>query len=126
MPLFRDLLWVDCVAGGAVGLAMLAGAPGLAPLYGLPPGLYATIALANVGYGLFSFSIARRAVRPMPLLRALVVANAAWALLCAVAVAGLWGAAGPLGLAHVAGEGVFVGGLAIAEWRSREALRTAR
>ena len=41
--------------------------------------------LANLAYGTFSFSLARRAVRPRALLQLLASANIAWGVLCAVA-----------------------------------------
>jgi hypothetical protein len=35
-----------------------------------------------------------------------------------------WNTASPLGLAHVVAEGLFVGGLAVLEWRWRHLLQT--
>ena len=118
----RRLLWVDGLAGRTVGLVVLVLAVPLTDWYGLPHGVVVFIGTANVGYGGFSTSLAASARRPMGLLKMLVAANAAW---CVVAIALLsrFGADSTwLGRAHVAGEGLFVAGLAALEWRWREAL----
>ena len=82
--------------------------------------------VANLAYGAFSYSLARRASRPRALIVLLVVANASWALLCGLAAAHFAGQASAFGLAHLIGEGLFVGGLAVWEWRERESLLVAR
>lgn len=125
MPRPRDLLWVDCTAGLAAGVVVLALSPWLGRLYALPRGLLAGIAVANLAYGTFSFSLARRARRPRALIALLVVANAAWAVLCFIAAVHFSGTASAFGLAHLAGEGVIVGGLAALEWRARGRLVVA-
>lgn len=124
MPWWRGkrLLWIDCTAGAIVGLFLLLLSPWLAPLYGLPQGLLLFNASANLLYGSYSFSLARRAVRPMPLLLLLVLANAAWSAVCLVLVARYWHDATPLGVATLAFESLFVGGLAALEWRHRHTL----
>jgi hypothetical protein len=81
--------------------------------------------VANLAYGTYSGALARRARRPYALLVLLVVANATWAVLCGVAAVALAGTASAFGLAHLVGEGVFVGALAALEWRERERLRHA-
>jgi hypothetical protein len=45
---------------------------------------------------------------------------------CGLAAVGFAGTASAFGLAHLLGEGLFVGGLAALEWRERERLRCAR
>ena len=123
MHRLRDLLWLDAAAGLTVGVLTLALYRWAEPLYGLPDGALAAIGAANLGYGLFSLSLARRARRPMGRIVALVAANALWAGLCTVALVAWWGTAGALGLLHLGAEAAFVGGLAAAEWRRRDALR---
>ena len=125
MPRFRDLLWVDCSAGLLAGTLMLALSPWLARLYDLPHALLVGIGVANLAYGTFSFSLARRARRPRALVVTLVIANAAWAVLCIVAAVHFAGTASAFGLAQLAGEGLLVGGLAALEWRARERLLVA-
>jgi hypothetical protein len=123
--LLRKLLWVDCGAALLAGAAVLSLSGWLSQLYALPQGLLVGMGVANLGYGTFSFSLARRARRPRPLIVLLVVANATWAVLCGLAAVLLAGTASAFGLAHLIGEGLFVGGLAGLEWRRRERLLVA-
>ena len=121
----RRLLWIDCTAGAAVGVAVLALAGWLSALYGLPRPLVVLMGVANLAYASFSFSLAVRRRRPRVLLLALVGANVAWGLLC-VRWAVLHAAtATPLGMATLLGEGLFVAGLGLLEWRCRDALLDA-
>lgn len=101
---------------------MLAGF--LGELYSLSPELLKGNAAVNFGYGLYSFLLAVRAQRPKHLLVVLVSANAAWSILCFVAVGYFWGEATLWGMAHLFFEGTFVGGLAYMEWIQRDALRS--
>lgn len=125
MRLLRELLWVDCAAALVAGLAVLSLSGWLARLYGLPRGLLVAMGMANLAYGAFSFSLARRAHRPPSLIVVLVLANATWAVLCGIAAVRLAGVASAFGLAHLIGEGLFVGGLAALEWRQRDQLLVA-
>ncbi|WP_291980571.1 hypothetical protein [Luteitalea sp.] len=124
-PWQARLLWVDCTAGALVGVFLLLLSPWLAPLYGLPQGLILFNAAANLLYGAYSFSLARRAIRPMRLLVLLVCANAAWSVVCLGLVVRYWHDASVLGMATLVGESLFVGGLAALEWRHRESLALA-
>lgn len=121
----RDLLWVDCGAALLAGLVLLLLSSWLSQLYALPHGFLMGMGVANLAYGTYSLSLARRARRPRSLLVLLVVANATWAALCGLAAVRLAGTASAFGLAHLVGEGLFVGGLAALEWRRRERLLTA-
>jgi hypothetical protein len=125
MPLLRKLLWIDCGAAFAGGIVVLSLAGWLSRLYALPHGLIVVMGVVNLAYAAFSFSLARRARRPPMLIAALVAANAAWAVLCMLVAARFAGTASGFGLAHLIGEGIFVGGLAALEWSQRERLRTA-
>lgn len=118
----RDLLWVDCSGGLVAGAVVLILSEWLAGLYAMPRALVVAVALANLGYGAFSFGLARRVRRPTSLIAALGAANVAWGVLCAVGVAVLWKSASWFGLVHLAAEGVFVGGLGWLEWRRRAQL----
>ena len=97
----------------------------LSDLYALPRVLLIGIGVVNLCYGAFSFSLARRARRPRPLIVLLVVANATWAVLCVLAAVLLAGQASAFGMAQLVGEGLFVGGLAALEWSQRERLLSA-
>lgn len=118
----EGLLWLDCTAGGAVGLLVLLLHDLLTAWYGLPASVVTTIGVANLAYATFSFSLARRAQRPLPLLLVLIAANAVWAGVCAAAAVYFASSASWLGLGHLVAEGLVVGGLAMLEWQAREQL----
>ena len=116
--IFRNVLWVDCVAGAV----MLALSGWLSSLYAVPREFVIGLGVVNWMYAPFSFSLAVRSRRPRRLVMLLVVANATGAVLCFLAAGGLATTASPFGLAHLIGEGVFVGGLARVEWTQRHLL----
>ncbi len=118
------LLQIDSFGGLSVGLLMLLLSYWLSGWYGLPRGFIIFIALANIAYGCYSFSLLRRVKRPLSLVVVLVVANLCWAVLCVLWAAIYAQSASPLGTIHLLGEAVFVGGLACLEWRYREFLLT--
>lgn len=117
------LLWVDCSAGIAAGLLTLGLSGWLSPLYGLPQALIIGVGAANLLYGAYSLSLARRAQRPMRMIQLLAVANIGWALVCLMIVLSHWQAITGFGMAHLLIEGAFVGGLGLSEWRHRDLLR---
>jgi hypothetical protein len=123
--LSRRLLWIDSGAGLLAGITVLALSGWLSQLYALPRALLLGMAAANLVYGTFSGSLALRARRPRPLLVLLVLANGAWAALCGLAALCLAGRVSAFGMAHLIGEGIFVGALAAVEWRQRERLTRA-
>jgi hypothetical protein len=90
----------------------------------LPQEILLFVGAANLLYASYSFSLARRAERPMPLIKLLVYANAAWVPVCIGLAANFWGQATVFGLAHLIGEAFFVGGLAALEWNQRDQLAT--
>ena len=85
MRLIPSLLWIDSGAALTVGVFVLSFAPWLSRLYGLPNAVVTGMGIANIAYGLFSFSLARRQTRPRSLLLLLVIGNATWAVLCMIA-----------------------------------------
>lgn len=121
----RKLLWVDCIAGGIVGIFVLSLAGWLSTWYRLPKDLVLLMGGANAAYAMYSFSLARRSRRPAYLITLLVVANMTWAVLCVRWAVIYWQDASFFGLAQLLLEALFVGGLACLEWRSRELLLTA-
>lgn len=125
MYLLRKLLWVDCTAGALAGVAMLALHGWLGRLYALPPGLLLVMGAANLLYACFSFSLAVRARRPRSLIHLLVLANLSWAAVCLGLAVVFRESATWFGVGHLAGEAVFVGGLACLEWSQRDRLLTA-
>lgn len=119
------LLWVDCSAGAAVGLFVLLLHGWVAELYGLPLGLTLFIGAANLGYGVFSLSLALQQRRSYLQFKVLVGANLLWAALCLLLVVRFWGQASALGMAHLVLEFLFVGGLGTLEWMFRDRLSLA-
>lgn len=121
----KKLLWVDCTAGAIVGIVVIAFSGWLSQLEGLPREVLLFTGGVNLFYASYSFSLAVRAERPMPLIKLLVFANLAWVPVClGLAVTFFWSAT-PLGFMHLVGEAIFVGGLALLEWRQRNLLLTA-
>ncbi|MFN0099891.1 MAG: hypothetical protein ACKVS7_14555 [Gemmatimonadaceae bacterium] len=123
MRLARSLLLIDSRAGLAVGAGMLLLSRWLSRLYGLSHSLVIAMGIANLAYGTYSFVLEHRSERPNAALLLLVAGNAAWGVLCLVAAILLAPFATPLGTAVLVLEGLFVGGLAVLEWRHRETLR---
>lgn len=113
----RQVLWIDSRAGLAVGIGMLALAPWLSGLYRLPIAFVLAVAVANVAYGTYSYSLWRRPAVSRRALLVLAAANATWAVACFVAAAAVSPTASALGVATLLFEGVFVGALAAIEWR---------
>ncbi len=117
----RHLLWVDCIAGGIVGLGMLLLRDWLVLLYELPASILVVMALANLVYASFSFSLVRRPTRPRSQLKLLAGANIAWGVVCLGLLA-----TGPsgVGIALLVFEAIFVAGLGLLEARSLDLLAT--
>jgi hypothetical protein len=124
--LLRNLLWVDCIGALAAGVLVLSFSGWLSGLYGLSQPFVVFLAAVNLAYGSFSLSLAARRKRPVALVGLLAAANAAWGFLfCFGAAIVLAPAASPFGLAHLIGEGLYVGGLGLLEWKRRHQLATA-
>ena len=121
----QRLLQVDSTGGLVVGILVLALSARLSELYRLPHWSLVVMGLANVAYGTYSGLLARRTNRPLGMLVVLVIANALWGVGCLVVAARVADTASPFALAHLAGEGLYVGALAILEWRWRDSLRHA-
>ena len=111
----RSLLWFDCIAAGVAGVAMLALSGLLAPLFGIPRAVLVTLALVNLAYGAFSYSLARQPEAPRRRVRALVVANFAWTGVCLGLAAFFAGPGSWLGAGYMLAEALFVGALAAVE-----------
>jgi len=121
----KSLLWTDCLGGLAVGVLVLGLSSWLSTLYALPEPFMVALGTANLVYGTFSFSLARRAIRPKALLVLLIAANLTWAIFCIGASAVFASQASSYGLALLLFEGAYVGGLGLLEWRFLDALVTA-
>lgn len=121
----QHLLWVDCVGAAVVGIAVILLSGWLSELEGLPRNVILFTGVVNLLYGSFSFSLAVRTHRPMRWIKTLVWANLAWMPVCVGWVVAFWPSITGFGLAHLLGEGVYVGGLALLEWRHRDLLARA-
>lgn len=117
------LLWIDGLGGLTVGILVLAAERWLAEWYGLPRAVVLFMGAANLAYGSYSTSLARRAERPIPLITLLSCANIGWLFVCASLAIRHAGTATLLGHIVLIGEGLYVGGLGLLEWRWRQRLR---
>lgn len=124
-PFFKKLLWVDCTGGALAGVAVITLSGWLSDLEGLPQDVLLFTGVVNLLYASYSFSLAVRPERPMRLIKRLVVANLAWTPVCLGLLVAFAATATPLAFLHLLGEAVYVGGLALLEWRHRELLLTA-
>jgi hypothetical protein len=118
----RSLLWFDCAASAIAGMAILALAGLLAPLFGLPRVVVVFIGLVNLGYGAFSFSLARQLSPARGRVRALVAANLLWVGVCVLTALFFAGPGSRLGASYLLAEGFFVGVLATVEARTLKAV----
>lgn len=118
----RKLILFDGLAALTAGLIVLPLSRWFSEWYGLPFQFIVSMGLVNFAYACYSLSLAVSKVRPMILVILLAVANAAWSIACFGFAGFFWHTAGALGIAHLLGEGVFVGTLASLEWRWRRFL----
>jgi hypothetical protein len=123
--ILRNLLWVDCTAAALAGVTVIALSGWLSRLEGLPREVLLFTGVVNLLYASYSFSLAIRAERPMALIKALVFANLGWVPVCLGLAVVFREQATVFGFAHLVGEAVFVGGLAVLEWTQRDRLATA-
>lgn len=121
---FRQLLWVDCIGAALAGATVITLSGWLSRIEGLPQELLLFTGAVNLLYGSYSFMLAIRRQRPMHLIKLLVGANLAWAFVCLGIVAVFSATATLFAFLHFIGEAVYVGGLAILEWRYRDLLLT--
>ena len=125
MRIIKKLLWVDCAAAALAGVVVLLFSEGLSHLYSMPQGLLRLNGLISLLYAAYSLSLAIRPTRPRPLVILLVIANGIWAVVCLAVAVNLALTATFLGIGHLVGEAIFVGGLAGLEWKWREQLLSA-
>lgn len=124
MKVIKNLLWIDCTAGVLAGTLVISLSEWLSNLYSIPQSLLLFIGAANLLYACYSFSLAIRARRQECLINILITANVIWAFVCIGIVARLSENMTVLGNMHIAGEAIFVGGLAGLEWKWRNQLLT--
>lgn len=117
----KRLLIFDSVGGLLVGVCVLAFLSPLAALERQSSTVLLITGIANIAYGTYSAQLAIRAVRGARLapteLRILIYANAAWLPVCLALAGSTASHASWLGIAHLVGEGIYVGALAWFERR---------
>ncbi len=121
----RDkILWLDSLAGLAVGILVLSLSNWLSTFLGLPRDLLHVTGAANLIYGCYSLTLAMRKHRPMTGIKFLVFANLSWTVACVVFFFLYRENATVFGKVLLLGEGLFVGCLAVFEWKWRADLTT--
>ncbi len=121
----NNLLWIDCTAAALAGVGVIVLSGWLSRIEGLPQGVLLFTGIVNLLYASYSFSLARRPNRSLRAVKFLVFANLAWVPVCLGLVAYFSSVATPFAFVHLIGEALFVGGLAVLEWRNRDVLATS-
>lgn len=111
-PLLRAALALDAVASGAMGLAVLAGAPWLAPLLGLPQALLAAAGAVCLAWAAIVGWAARRAQIAVGLVWAIIVLNAVWVVESLALLLLGWVQPTTLGMAFVIAQALAVAAFA--------------
>lgn len=115
----RFILSIDSLGALAAGSITWTVAPLLQTLHRWTIEFAQFIALANIGYGLYSgilFLIFRKNIQvPLWPAAALVAGNSVWAMQCLMQAWRLKAEASYLGLGHLVLEAIYVGGLAYVE-----------
>lgn len=116
---FNQLLWIDCIGAALVGVTVIALSGWLSQVEGLPRALLIFTGAVNLVYASYSFTLSLHRRRPMFLIKLLVFANLAWAFTCLALLAAFSASATGFAYLHLGGEALYVGGLAMFEWRYR-------
>lgn len=122
MTLSKNLLWIDCSAGALAGVLILAFSGWLSAWYNVPRGLLLFMGAANILYACYSCSLSVRKNRPALMIKILIIANSFWAMVCLGIVSQYYEQLSSLGYLHLLAEAIFVGGLALLEWKWRDQL----
>jgi len=116
------ILLVDWAGATLVGFATIALREWLSALSGLPRSVLVGVGLANLVYGAYSLILWRHPARSMSLVVALIVAKLTWSIVCLSLLWAHWNLVTPIAVLHLGGEAVYVGVLALLEWRLRASL----
>lgn len=124
--LVQKVLWLDCLGGLVVGAVVLLGCKYLSRWENLPVEVLMGLGVANLAYGGYSLFVTTRNPRSLRLIEILALANMSWPLVCLGLTCFFWQDITVLGLLHLIGEGIYVGGLGYTEWRLRFLLSNHR
>ncbi|MCQ8849324.1 hypothetical protein NQT74_12075 [Alteromonas stellipolaris] len=114
-----NVLHVDGSAGLAVGLVLFALAEWVSELYRLPLNVILFLASANILYGCYALALALSNQRSLMAIKVLSIANSVWVVICVAIVVLYVQTASPVGFLFIGGEALFVGVLAVYEWKNR-------
>lgn len=114
-----NVLHVDGSAGLAMGLVLFALAEWVSELYRLPLNIILFLASANIIYGCYALALALSNQRSLMAIKVLSIANSVWVVICVAIVVLYVQTASPVGFLFIGGEALFVGVLAVYEWKNR-------
>ncbi|VEL97943.1 hypothetical protein ALT761_02959 [Alteromonas sp. 76-1] len=114
-----NVLHIDGSAGLAVGLVLFALAEWVSELYRLPLNVILFLASANILYGCYALALALSNQRSLMAIKVLSIANSVWVVICVAIVVLYVQTLSPVGFLFIGGEALFVGVLAIYEWKKR-------
>lgn len=114
-----NVLHVDGSAGLAVGLVLFALAEWVSELYRLPLNIILFLASANILYGCYALALALSNQRSLMAIKVLSISNSVWLVICVAIVVLYVQTASPVGFLFIGGEALFVGVLAVYEWKNR-------
>lgn len=114
-----NVLHIDGSAGLAVGLVLFALAEWVSELYRLPLNIILFLASANILYGCYALALALSNQRSLMAIKVLSIANSVWVVICVAIVVLYVQTASPVGFLFIGGEALFVGVLAVYEWKNR-------
>jgi hypothetical protein len=113
----KKLLWTDGIAALLAGIILLIFSSRLSVFFNLPEGLIKTQGIINLLYCSWSLSLAKRTVNSKRSIYILAVANAAYALLGICLLLYFFRTASIYGILYLTAEVLFIGLLAMLEWR---------
>lgn len=111
-PLLRAALRLDAIASGAMGVILLAGAPWLRSLLGMPQPLLLAVGAVCLCWGLFVGAVSRRERLTEGVVWAIIVLNAVWVIESAALLLLGWVQPTQLGTAFVIVQALAVAALA--------------
>ncbi|MGK0502287.1 MAG: hypothetical protein ACJARF_001048 [Alteromonadaceae bacterium] len=114
-----NVLHIDGSAGLAVGLVLFALAKWVSELYRLPLNVILFLASANILYGCYALALALSNQRSLMAIKVLSTANSVWVVICVAIVVLYVQTLSPVGFLFIGGEALFVGVLAVYEWKNR-------